>query len=144
MNAYFRPRRLGQAKLEMVLGTNCSATPPWRLWQPAPLWIKLCFMCVFSSTCSHHYSPKAILHRTMARQVTFDQSASRALTVDSQLRDCGDLRIHFFPMVLWMPPPPPRVTGIFVRGIRRWPVNPSHKWPVTRKMLPFNDVIVNN
>ena len=30
----------------------------------------------------------------------------------------------------------------FVRGIRRWPVNSSHKWPVTRKMLSFDDVIM--
>ena len=26
-------------------------------------------------------------------------------------------------------------------GIHRWPVNSSHKRPVTRKMLPFDDVI---
>ena len=31
----------------------------------------------------------------------------------------------------------------FVRGIHRWPVNSPHKWPVTRKMFPFDDVIVN-
>ena len=30
----------------------------------------------------------------------------------------------------------------FVRGIYRGPVNSPHKWPVTRKMLPFDDVIV--
>ena len=30
----------------------------------------------------------------------------------------------------------------FVRGIHRGPVNSPHKWPVTRKMLPFDDVIV--
>ena len=30
----------------------------------------------------------------------------------------------------------------FVRGIHRWPVNSPHKWPVTRKMLPFYDVIM--
>ena len=42
-----------------------------------------------------------------------------------------------------------RVTGFvssaslaFVRGIHRWPVNSPHKWPVTRKMLPFDDVIM--
>ena len=29
----------------------------------------------------------------------------------------------------------------FERGIHRWPVNSPHKWPVTRKMLPFDDVI---
>ena len=31
----------------------------------------------------------------------------------------------------------------FVRGIRRGPVNSPHKWPVTRKMFPFDDVIMN-
>ena len=29
-----------------------------------------------------------------------------------------------------------------VRGIHRWPMNSPHKGPVTRKMLPFDDVIV--
>ena len=31
----------------------------------------------------------------------------------------------------------------FVRGIDRWPVNSPHKGPVTRKMFPFDDVIMN-
>ena len=30
----------------------------------------------------------------------------------------------------------------FVRGIHRGPVNSPHKWPVTRKMFPFDDVIM--
>ena len=30
----------------------------------------------------------------------------------------------------------------FVRWIHRWAVNSSHKWPVTRKMFPFDDVIM--
>ena len=32
----------------------------------------------------------------------------------------------------------------FVRGIHHWPVNSPHKWPVTRKMFPFDDVIMYN
>ena len=32
----------------------------------------------------------------------------------------------------------------FVRGIHRGPVNFPHKWPVTRKMFPFDDVIMTN
>ena len=31
----------------------------------------------------------------------------------------------------------------FVRGIHRRPVNSPHKWPVTRKMFPFDDVIID-
>ena len=30
----------------------------------------------------------------------------------------------------------------FVWGIHRWPVNSPHKWPITRKMFPFDDVIM--
>ena len=32
----------------------------------------------------------------------------------------------------------------FVRGIHRWPVDSSHKGPVTWKMFPFDDVIMRN
>ena len=31
----------------------------------------------------------------------------------------------------------------FVWGIHRRPVNSPHKWPVTRKMFPFDDVIMH-
>ena len=30
----------------------------------------------------------------------------------------------------------------FVRGIHRGPMNSPHKWPVTRKLFPFDDVIM--
>ena len=30
----------------------------------------------------------------------------------------------------------------FVRGIHRWPLNSPHKGPVTRKMFPFDGVII--
>ena len=32
----------------------------------------------------------------------------------------------------------------FVRGIHRWPVNSPHRGSVTRKMFPFDDVIVRH
>ena len=32
----------------------------------------------------------------------------------------------------------------FVLRIPRWPVNSSRKWPVMRKMFPFDDVILKN
>ena len=33
------------------------------------------------------------------------------------------------------------VTSLCV-GIHQWPVNSQHKWPVTQKMFPFDDVIM--
>ena len=32
----------------------------------------------------------------------------------------------------------------FVRGIQRCPANSPHKWPVTRKLFPFDDVITTS
>ena len=32
----------------------------------------------------------------------------------------------------------------FVPGIHRGPVNSPHKWPITRKMFPFDDVIMTD
>ena len=32
----------------------------------------------------------------------------------------------------------------FVWGIHRWPVSSPHKWPVTRKTFPFDDVIMSD
>ena len=43
----------------------------------------------------------------------------------------ADLRIHHSSTSL-----------AFVRGIQRGPVNSPRKWPVTRKMFPFDDVIM--
>ena len=34
------------------------------------------------------------------------------------------------------------VSPAFVRGIHRWPVNSPYKGPVSRKMFPFDDVIM--
>ena len=32
----------------------------------------------------------------------------------------------------------------FMRGIHRWPVNSPQKWPVTQKMFPSDDVIMDS
>ena len=34
------------------------------------------------------------------------------------------------------------VSLAFATGIHREPVNSPHKWPVTRKLFPFDDVIM--
>ena len=61
----------------------------------------------------------------MASQVT-------SLTiVYSTVYSDADQRIH-----------PSSASLAFVRGIHRWPVEAPHKWPVTRKMFPFDDVIM--
>ena len=71
-----------------------------------------------------HYND--VIMSTMASQIT-------SLTiVYSTVYSDGDQRKHQSSASL-----------AFVRGIHQWPVNSPHKWPVTRKMSPFDDVIMS-
>ena len=73
---------------------------------------------------SHHYND--VIMGTIASQIT-------SLTiVYSTVYSDADQRIHQSSASL-----------AFVRGIHRGPVNSPHKWPVTRKMFPFDDVITS-
>ena len=70
-----------------------------------------------------HYND--VIMSTMASQIT-------SLTiVYSTFYSGGDQRKHQSSASL-----------AFVRGIHRGPVNSPYKWPVTRKMFPFDDVIM--
>ena len=73
--------------------------------------------------CRHHYGD--IIMGAIASQIT-------SLTiVYSTVYSDADQRKHQSSASL-----------AFVRGIHRGPVNSPHKWPVTRKMFPFDDVIM--
>ena len=81
---------------------------------------------------SHPYKPTDFIHyddiimSAMAPQIT-------SLTfVYSSVYSGADHRKHQSPTSL-----------AFVRVIHRWPVNSPHKWPVTRKIFPFDDVIMH-
>ena len=70
-----------------------------------------------------HYND--VIMSTMASQIT-------SLTiVCSTVYSAGDQRKHQSTASL-----------AFVWGIHRWPVNSPHKRPVTRKIFPFDDVIM--
>ena len=82
-------------------------------------------MSIFEVENSHrHYND--VIMGAMASQIT--SLTSVYSTIDSGL----DQRKHQRSASL-----------AFVRGIRREPVNSTHKWSVTRKMFPFDDVIMN-
>ena len=70
-----------------------------------------------------HYSD--VVMSTMVSQIT------SALIVCSNVCSGTDQRKH-----------QSSVSLVFVRGIHRWSVNSPHKGPVTRKMFPFDDVII--
>ena len=71
-----------------------------------------------------HYSD--VVMDTMASQIT-----SRTIVYATVYSD-ADQRKHQSSASL-----------AFLRGIHRRPVNSPHKWPVTRIMFPFDDVIMN-
>ena len=73
---------------------------------------------------SSHYSD--VIMSTMASQIT---SLS---IVYSTVNSGTDQRKHQSSASL-----------AFVRGIHRWPVDSPHKGPVTRKMFPFDNVIMS-
>ena len=73
----------------------------------------------------HHYNE--VIMSTMASQIT------SITIVHSTVYSGKDKKTHQSSASL-----------AFVRGIHRWPVNSPHKWPVTRKMFPFGDVIMWN
>ena len=78
---------------------------------------------VITITVRSHYTD--VIMDTMASQIT-------SLTVVT-VYSSADQRKHHSSASL-----------AFVRGIHRWPVNFPHKGPVTRKMFPFDDVIMQH
>ena len=79
-----------------------------------------------SKTCRIHRHYNDVIMGTMVSQIT-------SLTiVYSSVYSGADQRKHQRSASL-----------AFLRGIHRWPVNSPHKWPVMRKMLPFDYVIMH-
>ena len=88
-----------------------------------PIWYTLADMCGITLTGKHYND---VILSLIASQIT-------SLTnVYSTVYSDADQRKHQSTASL-----------AFVRGIHRGPVNSPHKWPVTRKMFPFDDVIMN-
>ena len=79
---------------------------------------------VFRRRVPFHYSD--VMMHAMASQIT------GVSIVCSTFGSGADQRIHQSSASL-----------AFVREIRRWPVNSPHKRPVTRKIFPFDDVIMS-
>ena len=112
---------------QVVMATTCGAVPPVTIksttWQPMlPLYL---LTVVLGDKTYVHYDD--VIMDKMASQIT-------SLTiVYSTVYSGADQSKH-----------QSSASVAFVWGIHRGPVNSPHKWPVTRKMLPFDDVIIAN
>ena len=91
-------------------------------WQRCYVWIESRSKCV---NFSHHYDD--VTMTTIASQITSLMVVYLTVYLDA------DQRKH-----------QSSVSLAFVWGIHRSPVNSPHKGPVTRKMFPFDDVIMGN
>ena len=110
--------------------SHCTSTPRWFTWKSV--------YCVDLSS----GSVKRYMHEGVARlcymhydDVIMDSIASQItslMIVYSTVHSGTDQRKHQSSASL-----------AFVWEIHRWPVNFPHKWPVTRKMFPFDDVIMS-
>ena len=89
-------------------------------WQRCYVWIESRSKCV---NFSHHYDD--VTMTTIASQIT------SLMVVYLTVYSDADQRKHQSSASL-----------AFVWGIHRGPVISPHKWPVTRKMFPFDDVIM--
>ena len=91
---------------------------------PISLWVTGIYHAGFSrSRINAHYSD--VIMDTMVSQI------ASLMIVYSTVNSSADQRTHQSAASL-----------AFVRGIHRWPVNSPQKGPVTRKMFPFDDVIM--
>ena len=72
-----------------------------------------------------------IFHYNDAIMGAMESQITSPSIVYSSVYSCADQRKHQSSASL-----------AFVRGIHRSPVNSPNKWPVTRKLFPFDDVII--
>ena len=77
------------------------------------------------------FNPKNVFHYDDAIMGTMASQITSLAIVYSTVYSGADRRKHQSSASL-----------AFVRGIHRGPVNSPHKWSVTRKMFPFDDVIM--
>ena len=83
----------------------------------------ICYYRTVNVVMVEHYND--VIMSSMASQIT-------SLTIVYSIHSRADQRKHQSSASL-----------AFVWGIHRSPVNSPHKGPVTRKMFPFDDVIMN-
>ena len=85
----------------------------------------VCMCSIFHASCTRHYHD--VIMSLLASQI-----ASRTIVFSTVYSD-ADKRKHQSSASL-----------AFVWGIQRWPVNSPHKWPVTWKLFPFYDIIMES
>ena len=98
-------------------------------WKHSPQMIRCCLSHKVNCSCWWHGSA----HYNDAMMGTIASQITSCTIVYSTVYSDADQRKHQSSASL-----------AFVRGLHPGPVNSPHKWPVTLKMFPFDDVIMKN
>ena len=121
---------LEQRTIDISIGwlDTCVAFPGtiiflYLSWQIYKSWIYLCVSHHSTDLTDTHYND--VIMSAMTYQITSLTIVYSTVYLDA------DQRKHQSSASL-----------VFVRGINRWPVNSSQKGPVSRKIIPFGDVIM--
>ena len=115
--------------------TNSRAAGDLRLWRTCTVMSYLSIAdTIFEITLPpspYHHSCKTCSHYSDVIMGAMVSQSPASRLFHSTVYSGADQRIHQSSPSL-----------AFVRGIHRWPVNSPNKWPVTRKMFPFDDIFM--
>ena len=151
---------------ENIIGKMCNLRPIYLLTKPFPLFSELhtvhpvvrvrpadvdgksLHLCLWLLQCSHHPGIlQKLLHAAWGRHpgehVVNHYSDVIMIAMASQITS---LTIVYLTVCwgVYQRKHQSSPSLAFVRGIHQWPVNSLHKGPVTRKMFPFDDVIMRD
>ena len=118
-----------------------SSLANWRMWVIWHIWVRaknlfgllVCNEVIFKNVTILQEYKGLIIHYNDAIMSAMASQITSLTIVYSIVYSGADQRNH-----------QSSVSLTFVRRICRWPVNSPHKGPVTRKIFPFDDVIMSH
>ena len=102
-----------------------------RFWEACQIWEWLGNSIYWNHGCHYNPTPTQLIHYNDITMGSVESQITSLTIVNSAVYWDADQTKHQSSASL-----------AFVRGIYRGPVNSPHKWPVTQKMVPFDDVIM--
>ena len=167
LDACFWHSTLGMLYVSMIASISTIGTYPiihiyiyttclvrkWYAWNERIIRIQ-----TFNVTCDKH------AHQTLVQRASTNQLMCSCTLVGTNRSTMAELSCHYSDVIMGamafqiisftivnstvysgadQRKHPSSASLSFVRGIHWWPVNSPHKGPVTRKMFPFDDVIMS-
>ena len=106
--------------------------------------LQMKYSILFMMICAHHVGTQATILKTPPRFKRINFSHYSDIIMGTMASQSPASRLFTQPFIQGTDQRKHQSSRslAFERGIHRWPVNSSHKWPVMRKMCPFHDVMM--